>query len=101
MKVFKFLPPYKKDGKTNFPQAANRTGVFLYGGLPYQYFYTFAAQKYTAMATLTKIQKSRLPKSNAQKLNGLKTKKRGNPANLYGILKGKIFYESDEVLFDW
>jgi hypothetical protein len=28
------------------------------------------------MATITKTQKSRLPKSNAQNLNGLKTKKR-------------------------
>jgi excinuclease UvrABC nuclease subunit len=29
MRVFKFLPPYRKDGKTNFPQTANRTGVYL------------------------------------------------------------------------
>ena len=29
MKVFKFLPPYKKDGKTNFPETMNRTGVYL------------------------------------------------------------------------
>lgn len=29
MKVFKFFPPYKKDGKTNFPQTANRTGVYI------------------------------------------------------------------------
>ncbi|MDR0207017.1 MAG: GIY-YIG nuclease family protein [Bacteroidales bacterium] len=29
MKVFKFLPPYKKDGKTNFPQTVNRTGVYI------------------------------------------------------------------------
>ena len=29
MKVFKFLPPYKPDGKTNFPYTANRTGVYV------------------------------------------------------------------------
>src|SRR3989338_8447955 len=29
MKVFKFLPPYKANGKTNFPEAKARTGVYL------------------------------------------------------------------------
>lgn len=29
MKVFKFLPPYKPSGKTNFPEAQKRTGVYL------------------------------------------------------------------------
>jgi len=29
MKIFKFLPPYKKDGKTNFPQTVNRTGIYV------------------------------------------------------------------------
>lgn len=29
MKVFKFLPPYKENGRTNFPETQNRTGVYL------------------------------------------------------------------------
>jgi hypothetical protein len=29
MKVFKFLPPYKMGGRTNFPQIKKRTGVYL------------------------------------------------------------------------
>ena len=29
MKIFKFLPPYQKNGKTSFPEANNRSGVYL------------------------------------------------------------------------
>lgn len=29
MKKFKFLPPYSKPGKTNFPATRNRSGVYL------------------------------------------------------------------------
>ncbi|MEI6567368.1 MAG: hypothetical protein WCR20_11875 [Verrucomicrobiota bacterium] len=29
MKKFKFLPPYKEPGKTNFPQTQRRAGVYL------------------------------------------------------------------------
>jgi hypothetical protein len=35
---------------------------------------------------------------NIVNLKVLKSKKKGNPANLFGIFKDKIFYESDEVL---
>jgi hypothetical protein len=29
MKKFKFLPPYRKEGKTTFPATRNRAGVYL------------------------------------------------------------------------
>ena len=29
MRVFKFLPPYDRDGKTTFPAARKRSGVYL------------------------------------------------------------------------
>lgn len=29
MKVFKFYPPYQKNGKTTFPESKNRTGVYI------------------------------------------------------------------------
>lgn len=29
MKVFKFIAPYKANGKTNLPEAVNRSGVYL------------------------------------------------------------------------
>ena len=29
MKKFKFIPPYKSPGKTNFPKAQNHSGVYL------------------------------------------------------------------------
>ena len=29
MKVFKYRPPYQKNGKTNFPETRERTGVYL------------------------------------------------------------------------
>lgn len=29
MKKFKFLPPYKANGRTSFPEAQKRTGVYL------------------------------------------------------------------------
>lgn len=29
MKKFKFLPPYKENGKTNFPETQNRTGIYI------------------------------------------------------------------------
>jgi hypothetical protein len=29
IKVFKYRPPYKKDGKTNFPETKDKTGVYI------------------------------------------------------------------------
>ena len=29
MKKFKFLPPYKREGKTNFPETQRRSGVYI------------------------------------------------------------------------
>ena len=44
------------------------------------------------------IKEAKPKKRTALNLKSKNPKRRGNPMNLYGIFKGKIFYENDEVL---
>ena len=50
------------------------------------------------METVVKEKIKRKKKTLIPKIEKIHLKKRKNPIELFGILKGKIFYESDEVL---